>query len=435
MLTPQNRTVAVDAEEIDLYEILGVERSANRVEIKKAYHKAALSSHPDKVPEDVRSEAEMKFKAVSQAYEILYDDEKRHLYDTHGMSAFDPSRGSGMDGDVDLDDILHMFGMGMGGPPGFGGGPMRPGKGEDEVNKYEVTLEELYKGKATKFASTKNVVCSVCKGKGGKEKAKPKTCVTCHGRGFTQNLYIVGNGLATPQLIPCNSCNGTGKLFKEKDRCRKCKGDRVVEEKNFLEIYIPRGSKQGDQIVLSGEADQVPGQEPGDLVFVLSEIKHETFTRVDSHLTAPLKITLAESLFGFSRVVLKHLDGRGIHMNHHRGHVLRPNQVLKVPGEGMPIKKSEANGDLYLVVDVAFPDDGWLKGENDAIAMNLKLQELLPKPKEPILTKIVDEVEYETVANLPELDANSDDARGGSGRADDDDYVHGEGVPAQCAQQ
>jgi DnaJ homolog subfamily A member 2 len=128
----------------------------------------------------------MRFKAVSQAYEILYDDEKRHLYDTHGMSAFDPARGSGMGGDVDFDDILsHMFGMGMGGPPppGFGGGPMRPRKGRDEEKKYEVTLEELYKGKTTKFASTKNVVCSACKGNGGKEKAKPKTCATCHGRG------------------------------------------------------------------------------------------------------------------------------------------------------------------------------------------------------------------------------------------------------------
>ncbi|KAI9765753.1 MAG: hypothetical protein M1840_007187 [Geoglossum simile] len=439
--------------------ILGVERSANRIEIKKAYHKAALSSHPDKVPEDVRSEAEMRFKAVSQAYEILYDDEKRHLYDIHGMSAFDPARGGGMGADVGFDDILsHMFGMGMGGqpPPGFGGGPMRPRKGRDEEKKYEVTLEELYKGKTTKFASTKNVVCSVCKGNGGKEKAKPKTCTTCHGRGYTQGLRSIGPGLVTQETTMCNPCKGTGKLFKDKDRCRKCRGDRVTEEKNFLEIYIPRGSnltweRQGDRIILSGEADQVPDQEPGDLIFVVSEVEHETFTRAGSDLTAPLEITLAESLCGFSRVVLKHLDGRGIHINHTSGITLKPSQVLKVPGEGMPIKKSEAKGDLYLVVDVAFPDDDWLKGDDDATAA--KLRELLPKPRDPILAETVDEVEYEAGANLEEVSShpkkgpceetlkycqfgtNSDDTRGGSGWVDVDDGDDEEGVPAQCAQQ
>ncbi|KAI9856515.1 MAG: hypothetical protein M1813_008893 [Trichoglossum hirsutum] len=414
--------------------ILGVEKSSTKVEIKKAYHKsiqAALSSHPDKVPEDERSEAEMKFKAISQAYEILHDDEKRHLYDTHGMSAFDPSRGSGMGGDVDFDDILsHMFGMGMGGhpPPGFGRGPMTPRKGRDEEKKYEVTLEELYKGKTTKFASTKNVICNVCKGSGGKEKAKPKTCATCHGRGYTQGLRSVGPGLVTQESVTCNSCKGAGKLFKERDRCRKCKGDRVIEKTNFLEIYIPRGSKQGDRIVLSGEADQEPDQEPGDLIFVLSEIEHEKFTRAGPDLTAPLEITLAESLCGFSRIVLKHLDGRGIHINHPRGHVLRPSQVLKVPGEGMPIKKSDAKGDLYLVVDVTFPDDGWLKTDDDATAM--KLKELLPKPEKPILAETVDEVEYEAGANLEEFGANSDDTRGGSGWVDED-----EAEDIQCAQQ
>lgn len=150
---------------------------------------AALASHPDKVAESERETAEIKFKSVSQAYDILYDDEKRHLYDTHGMSAFDPSRGSGMGGGVDLDDILQqMFGMGGGmPPPGFGGGaggPRRPRKGRDEEQKYEVTLEDLYKGKTAKFASTKNVICSHCKGSGGKDKAKPKQCTACQGKGM-----------------------------------------------------------------------------------------------------------------------------------------------------------------------------------------------------------------------------------------------------------
>lgn len=139
-------------------------------------------------------EAEIRFKAAKQAYEILHDDDKRHLYDTHGMSAFDPSRGGGMGGEPDIDDIFaQMFGgMGMGGMPGmggFGGMPGGPGgrnvprKGRSVEQEYEVSLEELYKGKTTKFSNTKNIVCQTCKGTGGKPGAKPHDCGVCSGRG------------------------------------------------------------------------------------------------------------------------------------------------------------------------------------------------------------------------------------------------------------
>lgn len=121
---------------------------------------------------------------MSQAYEILYDDEKRHLYDTHGMAAFDPRSGAGMGVEVDLDDLLqHMFGMGGGMGDFSSGRSRRPRKGRDEEQEYEVTLEDLYKGKTAKFASTKNVICGHCNGTGGKEKAKPRECSICHGKG------------------------------------------------------------------------------------------------------------------------------------------------------------------------------------------------------------------------------------------------------------
>jgi DnaJ family protein A protein 2 len=123
---------------------------------------------------------------VNKAYEILHDDEKRHLYDTHGLSAFDGSHGNGTDADVDFEEMLHhMFGMGGRMPAGFGSSGLRkPRKGEDEEHPYQVTLEELYKGKTAKFSSKKNVICSHCKGTGGKEKAKPKQCASCKGQGF-----------------------------------------------------------------------------------------------------------------------------------------------------------------------------------------------------------------------------------------------------------
>lgn len=123
---------------------------------------------------------------MSKAYEILYDDNKRHLYDTHGMSAFDGGHGTGLDAEADLEEMLqHMFGMRGGMPPGFGNaGLQRPRKGPDEEHPYQVTLEELYKGKTAKFTSKKNVICGHCKGTGGKEKAKPKKCASCQGQGI-----------------------------------------------------------------------------------------------------------------------------------------------------------------------------------------------------------------------------------------------------------
>ncbi|KAI9678556.1 MAG: hypothetical protein M1817_005613 [Caeruleum heppii] len=389
-------------EETDLYQALGVDRSASKAEIKKAYHKAALSSHPDKVAADERPSAEIKFKAVSRAYEILYDDDKRHLYDTHGMSAFDPSNGHGHGEEVDLNDILQqMFGMGGGAPPGFGqrSGPRQARKGKDEEQTYEVTLEELYRGKTAKFTSTKNVVCGQCKGSGGKDKAKAQQCAACQGKGVKIGLRSVGPGLVTQETMTCGSCKGLGKTFKEKDRCRRCKGNRVTVEKKVLEIYVPRGAKDGDRIVLEGEGDQLPDQEPGDIIFIISEAKHNTFTRAGADLLASLDVTLAESLTGFSRVVLKHLDGRGIHIKEPQGHVLEPGQVLKVPGEGMPYKKSDAKGDLYLVAKVQFPESGWLQDE----ASIRRLRELLPKPTKAIDADTVDEVDVEEAADLDDV--------------------------------
>lgn len=130
---------------------------------------------------------------MSKAYEILYDDDQRHLYDTHGMSAFDSGSGNGTDVDVDLEEVIHhMFNM-RDMPAGFGNaGSRKPRKGPDEEHPYQVTLEELYRGKIAKFSSKKNVICSHCKGTGGKEKAKPKQCASCKGQGTSLSKTFDG---------------------------------------------------------------------------------------------------------------------------------------------------------------------------------------------------------------------------------------------------
>lgn len=163
--------------------------------------------------------------------------------------------------------------------------------------------------------------------------------------------------------------------------------------------WILTRHRDGDRIVLEGEADQVPNQQPGDIIFTLREANHETFMRAGADLQANLDITLAEALCGFSRVVLKHLDGRGIHINQPRGRILRPNQILKAPGEGMPLKKSDARGDLYLVVTIEFPQDDWAKDD----ATVEQLQKLLPKSDKTIQAEIVDEVEVIPDADLDDV--------------------------------
>ena len=248
--------------------------------------------------------------------------------------------------------------------------------------------------------------------------------------GMKTVLRPVGPGLVTQETVPCSTCTGRGSYYADKDKCKKCKGVRTISQKKILELYIPRGSRQGENIVLAGEADQVPDQEPGDIIFELAEIQHETFNRAGADLQADLHISLSEALTGFNRVVVTHLDGRGISLNvqQPKGRILKPDQIIKVEGEGMPIKKSDAMGDLYLIVKIDFPEDGWLSDE----ATIQKIRDVLPKPQAEIKAEDVEEVDWEITPNMDDFGAGSDDPR--SGAAWEDEEEEG-GEQAQCAQQ
>ena len=186
-------------------------------------------------------------------------------------------------------------------------------------------------------------------------------------------------------------------------------------------------ARDGDILKLEGEADQVPGQEPGDIVFTLEqEEEHRVFERKGADLLAQIEVTLAEALCGFSRVVLKHLDGRGIQIQHPQpaARVLNPDQVIKIPGEGMPHKKSDLKGDLYLTVKINFPDYAWLD-KNQAFS---KLKDILPKPEKAIEAEEVDDVQYVETADIDDF---------GAGEADGEDWEDDEEVEdgPQCQQQ
>lgn len=172
----------------------------------------------------------------------------------------------------------------------------------------------------------------------------------------------------------------------------------------------------------------MPDQETGDIIFRLVQERHPVFERAGADLRASIDVTLAEALTGFSRVVLKHLDGRGIEIKHPAGRVLSPGQVLTVRGEGMPIKRTDSRGDLYLTVNVEFPKEQW----QPSAAILEKLQELLPKPGLAILAATVDEVDYDPNGNMDEY--GSRDANGRSAWMDDDEEEDDD-EPAQCTTQ
>jgi DnaJ family protein A protein 2 len=237
-----------------------------------------------------------------------------------------------------------------------------------------------------------------------------------------------------PIRVSCGDCDGTGKWLRVKDRCKKCKGTKLVEEKKMLEFWIERGMEEGEHIVLKGEADQVPGKETGDAVFVISETRHPVFTRLGPDLKATLHITLVEALCGFSRVILTTLDGRGLKYTHAATDgVIKPKDIFKIVGEGMPVgKKSDEKGDLYLDVEIDFPLDGWM---SDPTKLDL-LRTLLSAPSSDSdrstngVPEVVDEV---TLVKADAEDFGGDVGDGGWETDSDEDSE--EGPDQQCPTQ
>ncbi|KAI8984664.1 DnaJ C terminal domain-containing protein, partial [Mycotypha africana] len=372
------------------------------------------------------------FKEISHAYEILSDPEKRANYDRFGEEG--PGGGFGAGGGMSADDLFaNLFGGGfgfdMGGSSdgfysGYGGGgsnSRRPRKGESLKYPLSVSLEDLYLGKKTKLALQKNVICSTCDGRGGKTGATKK-CTSCKGRGFTVAMRSVGMGMIQQMQVPCPDCDQTGQIAK--DRCKKCKGKKVTEEKKYLEVFIEKGMQNEQKIAMKGEGDQEPGIEPGDVILVLKQKEHDKFKREGNDLYTKVKISLTEALCGFNKVIVTHLDGRGIKVNHPAGHVIKPGMIKRISNEGMPTyKRPDDHGDLYVEFEVEFPQD------NFALADELtKLESILPKrSKEEQNYEIVDECHMtdgsmdtfgasnQSRNNYYDEDDSEDDERGSSG--------------------
>lgn len=400
--------------ETKYYDILGVAPTATDDQLKKSYRKLALKFHPDKNPEGGE-----KFKEISQAYEVLSDEKKRKLYDQGGEQAL---KEGGIGGEFHSPfDIFDMF---------FGGGRRRqPGekqRGRDTVHQIKVTLEDLYNATMRQLSVQRNVICSGCNGIGGKEGSVEK-CKTCQGTGIFVKLRQIGPGMVQQIQQPCHECGQTGEKIKEKDRCKKCSGKKIVKEKKILECHVDKGMRDGQKVTFKGEADQAPNIEPGDIVIVLDEQEHDVFKRNGSDLIMNIDITLVEALCGFQRTV-KTLDGRTLLLTSHPGEVVKPGELKCVLGEGMPIYRNPMEkGSLVVKFDVKFPENNWVAQEK-----LVNLEKLLPKREEYIISDISEAVHIE------DFDRHAPNMHRHHGREayeeDDDEYgQQGRGVQCQTS--
>lgn len=406
--------------ETKLYDLLGVSPDCSDSELKKAYRKKALLLHPDKNPN-----AGDEFKEVSHAYEVLSDSEKRRIYDQYGEEGL--SGGGGMGGMDPQDLFSQLFGGGGG---FFGGGrsrPQGPRKGKDLVHRIKVSLEDLYKGKTTKLALQKHVLCGKCNGKGGKEGAVKK-CQGCQGQGIKIVLRQLGPMVQQIQQT-CPDCNGEGEIINAKDRCKQCNGKKIVNERKVLEVFIDKGMKEGQTITFNGEADQAPGIEPGDVVIVVEEKPHDVFKRKGDDLFAEVEIDLLTALAG-GQFALPHLDERALLVKIHPGEIVKPGSLKVIPGQGMPSYRHHEMGDLLIHMNVKFPDslDPSILAPLESI--------LPPRPDLPTFPEnihIDDQVELQDASDRKMRNG----AAGGHGGmdVDDDDEEGGHGPQVQCANQ
>lgn len=333
----------------DLYEILGVARTAKPEEIKKAYRKLALKHHPDKNPGN--AQAERLFKEIASAYEILSDPKKRTAYDQMGDAAFD-GRGAGA-GSGDFSDFF-QGGFQGGGDfsnifedilSGFMGGD-RPKqrtrtahRGKDIVFQTSITLEEAFRGLETSLEFPTSISCESCSGSGAAQGSKPVTCSACRGTGAVR----LQRGFLTIEQ-PCSQCQGEG-LFLE-NPCGPCKGLGRVRKKRTLKVTIPAGIEDGSQIRIShkGEAG-LRGGPAGDLYVKVHIKPHDIFQRDGANLLCPYPVSVTLAALGGS-IDVPLIEGDSMSVTIPEG--TQFDDAIVVKGKGMSQLHRTQRGNLYI---------------------------------------------------------------------------------------
>jgi molecular chaperone DnaJ len=332
----------------DYYEVLGVQRTATDVEIKKAYRQRAWEYHPDRNPGD--KESEEKFKEAAEAFEVLSDAEKRRLYDQFGHEG---PRGAGFQGFSGVEDIFSHFGdlfgdlFGMGGMGGFGGSPFRSARGGDLRVGVELTFAEAVVGATKDVRVRRRVRCNTCGGSGAKPGTSEEVCGTCGGRGqvvHAQGFFMIGT--------TCPSCRGKGRVVRQK--CPDCRGEGVVSREERLAVNIPAGVDDGQTLRLSGKGEPGPhGGAPGNLYVELTVHPDPRFKRDGADLLTELELSYPQAALG-AVVSVPTIDGE-TDVEVEPG--TQPGTVVVLRGKGVPRVGRHGRGDLLVRFNVGVPKE------------------------------------------------------------------------------
>lgn len=321
---------------MNYYEVLGVDKSATSDEIKKAFRKKAIETHPDKGGSDEQ------FQKVSEAYEILSDNEKKEQYDRYGSVDNNRFQSHGFS----MDDIFSQFG------DIFGNGGQyrqRQKRGSDLRVQITVSLEDVINGSTKKIKYKRQVPCNPCNGKGGTD---IKECLACSGTGSRSMVQNTPFGQIR-QNISCNNCNGTGK--KISNPCQSCSGSGSMSIEETIDINIPKGVSGGMNLSMSGYGNSIQDGITGDLHILIQEIQHNKFTRDGSDLYCDEWIEIPEAVLG-TKINIETLKGN-VSLNIEPG--CESGKVFTSKGKGVPILSSNGqiygNGNLHVRVNVRIP--------------------------------------------------------------------------------
>ena len=352
------------AEKRDYYEVLGIGKNATDAEIKSAYRKLAKQYHPDLNPGD--KEAEEKFKEVNEANDVLSDPQKRQRYDQFGFAGVDPNyaaaNGGGAGGfgggfgGVDLGDIFgDIFGGGFGGGfSGFGGGSSTrtanaPRKGHDIQASVILTFEEAAHGCSKKITINRQDTCPDCGGTGAAKGTSPETCPDCGGRGYVVTQQRTPFGVMQSQQ-PCSHCGGRGTIIR--NPCKTCRGTGKTAARKSLEINIPAGIDDDQNIALRGQGDAGSNGGPaGDVIVHVTVKADPMFERDGYDVTIHVPITFSQAVLG-DDVEVPTVDGRIVQ---HIPEGTQSGTKFRLRGQGIQYLNGRGRGDQYVIVDVEIP--------------------------------------------------------------------------------
>ena len=323
----------------DYYEVLGVARSADSAELKRAYRKLAMELHPDRNPGN--HEAEARFKEASEAYQVLSDPEKRQMYDRFGHEA--PRMGQGFG---DVGDIFSAFGDIFGDI--FGqrtGGRRGPGRGADLETSIVLTLLEAATGAKKDLKVARRVSCKTCKGSGAAPGTEPEVCQQCGGRGQVMH----SQGFLMIQTT-CPVCRGDGRIIRK--ACPTCDGIGFEKEDETLQVTVPAGVEDGSTLRLAGRGEAgARGGPPGNLYIVLRVQEDERFERDGADLHAEIAVSFPQLALG-GRVKVPTLTGEE-EVEVRAGS--QPGDTVTLRGQGMPRLEGRGHGDVVAHLKLVVP--------------------------------------------------------------------------------